>query len=525
MNIGDENDQSFISPYMRIQKIEEFEESADLVDFTQGDFISNLNLLAEYTDSQYPFEQKTSDILKMFIKAFKKNIDIYEELILNTKLVSILIQLLSKIKERISPENAEKENKFVSKQLQLTLIEKQIFEIFSILSNASNPIVRMILEDNSLFDNLLTLIPTIKYSEQAISYLQLFHSYFEKFHNISYIYIIPNDLIDDIALITSEDNVFNSYSTHPYVLAFYTDLLKNVELSIDQVVNLIIITAGYIICLGDYKKLVISCEILILLFKNTDIALQYILSDPVFLEFFSKGIKSIAKQDNPNIGIRNSGCHYCSVISEAINLIPDKETQLQIIKLFEPNDLYKILKITDLHEKKISYIIDLISKHLELENLSLEDFVSNGGYQLIIEFLNKSSFNAKLAILKLLSKLSSTFGWIHMPDDSFPLFFDCCIDILSIEDSDIFNIFYNGFINALNVTDSLYQQKVIKAYHETIELNDFLENVKINGSNEMSLLANELLSIVYSKEKSQQIKVDVKSSIEILQETSEINYE
>lgn len=489
MNLGEEKYQSSISALEKIQKIEKLLDATDSAIFSPKVFFqTNLDISNQYLEGQCSFDEKLSSALKSFKKAFEQNIDAYENLILNSKFVSMLIQILLKIQEEIGSDSKSKKN-YIPNHLQLILIQKQIFDILKIMSNCSNPIIKMILEDNKLFDHLFPMVSTIKCSEQAISYFQLFHSYFEKFPNISYYCIIPNECIENIKKFISFKNVTNQFYVQSYVLTFFNDLLTNVELSEAQVEDLLVSAILSFTDFSNLNKLESACELVILLIRKVDDVIKYFYEEPLYLEYFSYAINEL-----PNQPVVNAGCHICSVIDEIINSIPDEESKLKIIQMFDPQKLYEILAKTDPQQKNISYIVSLISKHLELKSITLEDFISQNGYKTFINLLSESSFYVKVIILNFFSKISTVFGWESLPDDSFPRFFENCVDLLTFEDKEIFMTFYTGFNNALTVADPTYHQKVLKIYSETVGVEDFLRNLQFNGNEEMRLNANQILS-------------------------------
>ena len=373
------------SAFQNMQKILEFEDNNSGFDFSPNNFFySNLKYLEQYAESNVAVDDQIIKTLRLYKKSFEQNVDVFEESILNSNLVNTLIIIILKIKDKLT--NQGKRIAYCSNMLHLAIIQQQVFDIFISLSKCSNLVILMILDDNKLFNNIASLSPTIHYSGQAISFLTLFHSYFEKFPNISYSYYIPNNFVNDILQLANKNQYFNSRTAFNSILILFEDLLKYVELTIDDVDYMITATLAMLYDFEKYDLCANACSLMKLFFKKCDDSVYAFTEDLSIPTYFFGVMKSFPEDKNYTIL-----CDFCSVINECFDYISDEQLKLDIIQIFEPEVIFSILKRTYSKKINVTPIISLISRHFEIQKMPLDYFISSGGYDIVIEYLNDST--------------------------------------------------------------------------------------------------------------------------------------
>lgn len=484
------------SVFLDIKQVSEFKGKNNGELIPSNFFSTNLQTIHESIENFVCDNKNLINSLKQLESAFETNVALFEDLIINSDLISSLIQILTKIKDMFALNNSKDQSNFWPDQTKLIFIENHIFNLFKILSSASNPIIRLVLSDNSLFDHLVELDQTIKYTEQGKLYFLIFHLYFQKFSNISYTYTFPENSIYQISLVGSTDNVFHGNVMDSLMLTFFEDVIKNSNVSekdMSYLLTAIIFGVGNF---ANFERFESACHILKLLFhKYYASVLEFIGEDPNYtypLTMFSMKMHSLLKY---NSKLKHEPV-ICSLIDELFKCVQDDKMKKDVMSKFEPELLYKTLKKSDAKHCDVSSLFNLISHHFTLKNLTTDTFASDGGYDLLYDFLNDCTFSSRLAILRLLCDISDLYGWPSMPEKSFSLFLENCFDILTVNDTEVAKIFYKGFYNALKVNDKVFHKKVMDIYNALNGMDQLLNDLLNNGSEEVRTLVYDILAII-----------------------------
>lgn len=440
------------------------------------------------------------------------NLNANEQLILS-QFVSSLLSFLKFISLNLTEPivKDDTQNDPLSVKLQLV-----IFEILKILSNGSNIILKDVVCKNELFSNLFEIAESLKLSKQILPYFEVFHLFFLSFNKISTPYQLPSNVISTL-------NCFADYSIEedpsiivPSLVRLYEDFFVNLILSDDDMMDILTILCIFLINFDiDIYRSVES--LLKQLLKRSSFPLFFNEFNTI-IEFYVSYVKEIVEhnentehneiddnveQNDNTEQNRNVDIAYeiCSVIDSAYQSLSSKnnvskeedvaEYQHRLLDTFDMQLLWQLLKHDNSKNYDVSSVINLMSYHLTYD-VGLDEFVRNGGYDLIIDFLLDTKFQVVTAVLSLLYSMSVSFGWQAMPINAFPVFMENFSDILNETDTETALLFMKGFGNALN-SGIEFRQKAISLYLQFDDVVSIVSSLAFNESKEVAEQARYII--------------------------------
>ncbi|OHT05293.1 hypothetical protein TRFO_26985 [Tritrichomonas foetus] len=371
----------------------------------------------------------------------------------------------------------------------LKFIQINLYNILLLLLNASDSIIKHVVVDCNLYQNLFDSVSLVLFFDQGILFLSIFHNFFPYYKEYELSTDFPDENFDKIISLNNNDNVFAGDLLTCYLIDFFYDICDYFNISLE--VASYIMTGIYIAVFNfpNIEYLVKSIAVFRLLFqKHKCMIIDFI--ELGYAHLFINLLDYKKNLDSPEIDIQ-----YCKLFIFLYEAAEDDETKIRVLQEIKPELLKYPLKKNDVKQYDISSVIHLIQVLILHDFLSLSDFLLFY-YDLILDLLQDSSFPTKKSILKLFYEIALSSSWKDLPYTTVTEFIENCLDVTTPDDSEMTLMFLNGLLEAFKILDEGFTFMIINFYSSHEEISSFFEEVLLCGTEEMKAIVRDIQIII-----------------------------